>query len=168
MEAANYTPADLRRVLGAFATGVTVITTVDSAGRRYGVTANSFNSLSIDPPLVLWSQASGAPSHPAFRSALYFAVNVLSVQQEALSRKFATPAEDKFRDVELHEGMGGVPLLAGAIAWIECAREAVYPGGDHALFIGRVLRLTRQEAAEPLVFWGGQYRRLAQGLPRAA
>ncbi|HYF16780.1 MAG TPA: flavin reductase family protein [Ramlibacter sp.] len=147
---------ELRQVLGSFVTGVTVITTVDAQGRRWGLTANSFTSLSLDPPLILWNQSVTAPSHPVFRDAQRFAVNILAEDQVELSRRFASAATDKFAGVATSEGLGGIPLVEGCAAWLECSREAVLPGGDHAVFIGRVERMDRR-GRPPLVFGQGRY-----------
>lgn len=155
-QAALLDPRELRQVLGTFVTGVTVVTTVDAQGRRWGLTANSFTSVSLDPPLILWNQALRAPSHPVFRDAPRFAINILAEDQVELSRRFAGPAPDKFAGLCVQEGLGGVPLLAGCAAWLECTRESVFPGGDHAVFIGRVQRMARH-ARRPLVFGQGQY-----------
>src|SRR5258708_37730111 len=102
---------DLRRVLGTFVTGVTVVTTTDDEGRYHGVTANSFSSVSLDPPLVLWSQAINAQSHPVFFKAERFAVNILAEDQIELSKRFAKSSEEKFSGVDVDIGSGGVPLL---------------------------------------------------------
>lgn len=147
---------ELRRVLGNFVTGVTIVTTVDATGRRWGLTANSFASVSLDPPLILWNQSLAAPSHPVFRDAPRFAINILAQDQLDLSRRFAGPSTDKFAGLALREGLGGVPLLAGCAAWLECRQEALLPGGDHAVFIGRVERMGHEPRA-PLVFGQGRY-----------
>jgi flavin reductase (DIM6/NTAB) family NADH-FMN oxidoreductase RutF/DNA-binding IclR family transcriptional regulator len=147
---------ELRRVLGAFVTGVTVVTTIDAEGRQWGLTANSFSSVSLDPPLVLWSQSARAPSHPAFAGAGRFAINILAEDQVELSNRFATSGIDKFSGVEIDAGEGGVPLLRGCSAWLECTVESKIPGGDHVIFVGEV-RGFRRNARRPLVFGGGQY-----------
>lgn len=146
----------LRDVLGTFVTGVTIITTIDPDGRHFGLTANSFTSVSLDPPLVLWNQSLTAPSHPIFRHAPRFAVSILAEDQIHLSKRFASGRADKFEGVALVEGTGGLPLIAGAAAALECSLEDIYTGGDHALFIGRVERISRGER-RPLVFAGGRY-----------
>jgi flavin reductase (DIM6/NTAB) family NADH-FMN oxidoreductase RutF len=149
--------ADLRTCLGAFVTGVTVVTTVDADGRRAGMTANSFSSVSLDPPLVQWSQQTSLPSHPVFRSADRFAVNILAADQVEESRVFARPADDKFARVATRDGLGGVPLLEGCAAYLECTREATYPGGDHVIFLGRVERYETHPHRKPLAFNSGRY-----------
>lgn len=154
-------PKALRSALGRFATGVTIITCVDGDGQRVGLTANSFNALSLDPPLVLWSLRRASPSLPAFEGATHFAVNVLAESQADLSRRFASQVADKFADGSWTAGLGGAPVLAGASAVFECETAARHDGGDHRLFIGRVLRLADLSVA-PLVFHSGHYRMLGE------
>ncbi|MBA2965011.1 flavin reductase [Ramlibacter sp. CGMCC 1.13660] len=151
-----FDPRELRQVLGAFVTGVTVITTLDATGTPHGLTANSFSSVSLDPPLVLWSQSLTAPSHPVFRDTDRFAVNILAEDQVAVSNRFARGHSDKFSDYSILPGLGGVPLLEGCAAWLECRKVASYPGGDHVVFLGQVERIERN-ARQPLVFGGGRY-----------
>lgn len=153
--------SELRVALGRFATGVTIVTCRDAAGSAVGLTCNSFNALSLEPPLVLWSLRRASPSLAAFTGAGHFAVNVLAEDQIELSRRFASPAADKFADGVWHDGAGGAPLLVGAAAVFECAREAHQDAGDHVLFIGRVLRLA-DAALPPLVFHGGRYHLLGE------
>ena len=147
----------LRDTLGAFATGVTVVTALDPDGRAIGLTVNSFNTVSLDPPLVLWSLSLASPSLEAFRQASHFAVNVLAADQQALSERFARRNSDKFADVDWREGLGGAPLLSGCCAVLECRNEVQHAGGDHLIFIGRVEGCSRQDKA-PLLFHGGRYR----------
>lgn len=149
----------LRDVLGSFVTGVTVVTTVDSNGFMHGCTANSFTSVSLDPPLVLWSQALKARSYPAFRDADRFAINILSEDQESISQRFGSDkVEHKFEGIEWQAGLGGVPVLNGCAALIECRKVAAYPGGDHAIFLGQIENLRRIDR-NPLVFGRGKYLR---------
>ncbi len=146
---------DLRRALGSFVTGVTVMTA--RSGRELaGVTVNSFSSLSLDPPLVLWSLALKAPSIRIFRSSEIFAVNILSDGQHDLARQFARPAEDKFAGTPYEHGLEGVPLLADATTHFECRVEQRHAGGDHELIIGRVLRITFSERP-PLAYLRGDF-----------
>lgn len=147
---------ELRHVLGAFATGVTVITTLDRAGVPHGLTANSFTSVSLDPPLVLWSQSLTAPSHQVFRDAERFAVNILSEDQVDISNRFARGGGDKFATCSVREGIDGLPLLEGCAAYLECRKVTMHPGGDHMVFLGHVERIERA-ALRPLVFGGGKY-----------
>lgn len=146
----------LRNALGRFPTGVTVITTRGPDGRREGLTANSFSALSLDPPLVLWSIVRKSGSLPAFVASGHFAINVLAAGQSDVSHRFATPSPDKFAGLECREGLGGSPLLAGVLASFECSTESTLDGGDHLLFVGRVLRI-RYGAGEPLIFNAGRY-----------
>jgi len=164
-------PQALRTALGRFATGVTIVTCLDAAGQRVGLTANSFGALSLEPPLVLWSLRRASPSLPAFESASHFAVNVLAEPQVELSRRFARPqapgatgtTADKFAEGGWSAGLGGAPVLAGCAAVFECERVAAHDGGDHRLFIGRVLRLA-DLAIAPLLFQGGHYHMLGEVL----
>ncbi len=149
----------LRTALGAFATGVTVVTTRRATGEPVGLTVNSFNTVSLDPPLVVWSLSLASPSLDVFRGCSHYVVNVLALDQVWLSQRFASREADKFAGVAWHEGLGGAPLLGGCCAAFECANETQHAGGDHLVLIGRVLR-HRQHAREPLVFQGGRYRAL--------
>ena len=149
-------PREFRDALGAFATGVTVITTLDGEGGRVGITANSFNSVSLDPPMVLFSLARSARSLAAFSQAQYWAVHILGASQEALSNRFAKSGADKFAGIEPEAGIGGTPLLPGCAARMQCRTAFCYEGGDHLIFVGEVLALDRRETA-PLVFHAGKY-----------
>ena len=154
-------PALYRDVMGAFATGVTVMT-LQGDGFRLGVTASSFNTVSLDPPLILWSLALKAPSLDAFRRHDLFAVNVLSAEQKDIALQFARPSDDKFAGVATVPGQHGLPLIAGALAHIECRTVARYPGGDHEIMLAEVLTLRRGEG-DPLVFQRGAFHGLARG-----
>ncbi len=156
MDAADFDAKALRQVLGAFVTGVTVITTLDADGKPHGLTANSFSSVSLDPPLILWSQSLTSPSHPVFREAERFVVNILADDQVEISNRFARGGGDKFAGCDTRPGIGGVPLIAGCAAYLECRRIDSFPGGDHVVFLGRVERIERIER-QPLVFGGGRY-----------
>lgn len=153
----------LRHALGRYTTGVTIVTTIDAHGHRVGLTVNSFNSLSLAPPLVLWALRTSSPSLAAFTAAPGFAVNVLAEDQMDLSRRFASHVPDKFALGSWSEGHDRLPLLAGAVAVFECERVSLQPAGDHVLFIGRVLRLAETERP-PLVFRLGRYHTLGDGL----
>jgi flavin reductase (DIM6/NTAB) family NADH-FMN oxidoreductase RutF len=148
---------DLRAALGEFATGVTVITTRSPQGNQVGVTSNSFASVSLDPPLILWCCSRRAPSAPVFRSAERFAVNVLAANQHHLSRQFATPAGDKFAGVACTYSTDGTPLIDGAIARFVCRAVSVHDGGDHLIQVGEVEDYQRF-GGEPLIFHSGRYR----------
>lgn len=157
LEQQVFDPKSFRNALGSFATGVTIITTRTAAGEPIGLTANSFNSVSLDPPLVLWSQAVASSRSAAFTSAKHYAINVLSSDQLELSERFV--ASGGFEGLAFDEGLGGVPLLRGSCAIFECSSEARHPGGDHVIYIGRVERFHRADG-EPLAFHAGRYRRL--------
>ncbi|MGM0584572.1 MAG: flavin reductase family protein [Pseudomonadota bacterium] len=149
-------PDRLRRALGRFATGVTVITALAPDGAPMGFTANSFNSVSLDPPLILWSLSRDSRQLGAYRGAAAYAVNILTAEQEGLARQFARREGHRFEGVRWEAGLHGVPVLPGALAVFECAHEAVYPAGDHELFIGRVERVT-ERPGRPLTFFGGGF-----------
>jgi flavin reductase (DIM6/NTAB) family NADH-FMN oxidoreductase RutF/2-polyprenyl-6-methoxyphenol hydroxylase-like FAD-dependent oxidoreductase len=156
-EAARFDVRDLRRAFGQYATGVTVVTTRDDSGRAWGMTANSFTSVSLNPPLVLWAAARSSPSLPAFLAADRFAVNILASDQHHLSRQFATSGAEKFEGVELAGGSRDVPVLDGCVAHFVCRRTETLEAGDHVVLLGEV---ESYDAAggEPLVFHAGSYR----------
>lgn len=131
-------PRELRNVLGAFATGVTVVTTLDGEATPRGFTANSFTSVSLDPPLVLVCLARGAASLPAFQNAAGYAVNILAEDQRDVSRTFASRIEDRFATVAWHPGPAGNPVLDGTSAWLDCSMHQTVDAGDHVILIGRV------------------------------
>lgn len=153
---AKLDPRQFRAALGAFPTGVTIVTTKDDDGRDVGLTANSFNSVSLDPPLVLWSLSRAASSMPAFESSDYFAVHILSAQQEHLASRFAARDVDRFAGLVLGRGHGGAPLLDGCAARFECKRAHLYQGGDHMIIVGEVLTFERFDRPA-LAFHGGKY-----------
>jgi flavin reductase (DIM6/NTAB) family NADH-FMN oxidoreductase RutF/2-polyprenyl-6-methoxyphenol hydroxylase-like FAD-dependent oxidoreductase len=155
-EQSDFDPRDVRRALGQYATGVTVVTCRGLDGHRVGMTANSFTSVSLDPPLVLWCPNKFAPSLEEFTAASHFAVNVLAADQHHLSRQFATPADDKFAGTECRDGIGGVPLLPGSVASFECRTVSTYDAGDHVIVLGEVERYDAP-GGEPLVFHSGFY-----------
>jgi flavin reductase (DIM6/NTAB) family NADH-FMN oxidoreductase RutF len=157
-------PLDLRRAFGRFGTGVTVVTTCAVDGTRAGVTANSFNTVSLDPPIVLWSLAATSPSLEIFRATGHFAVNVLALEQIELSRKFSRSSADKFAGVAFADGLHGAPILADCAATIECKVVNEHVVGDHVLFLGQVVRYAHANAA-PLLFFNGKY---IQGVDLAA
>lgn len=160
-------PSAFRKALGAFPTGVTVITARTEDGEPIGVTCSSFNSVSLDPPLVLWSLAKKAFSRTAFEATPNWAVNLLSADQEGISNRFSRPGEDKFKDVETETGVRNVPLLTGCCARFQCTREHIYDGGDHIIVVGRVIAFDRSDRL-PLVFHSGQYsRQIGDAVARA-
>ena len=169
---AAFDALEFRRALGSFATGVTIITTRTADGTAVGLTANSFNSVSLDPPLVLWSLANTSGNLEAFKAAAHWTVHVLGADQEDLSGRFAKRGIDKFAGLEVEDGAGGVPMLRGCMARFQCRTAFQYEGGDHQIFIGEVIEFDRSEAA-PLVFHSGRYahatrRDPADARPRSA
>ena len=157
-------PKQFRAALGSFATGVTIVTTHSKDGEDIGVTANSFNSVSLDPPLVLWSASLYAQSLPAFQEGSHFVVNILAYDQIELSNKFATQSDDKFIDVDHIIPDSGAPVLIGAAAHFECRNEFRHYGGDHIIFIGHVERYA-YTSRPTLLFCRGKYMRGEPLLP---
>ncbi|HEX5649999.1 MAG TPA: flavin reductase family protein [Steroidobacteraceae bacterium] len=147
---------ELRRAFGHYPTGVTVITTTTQEGRWIGMTANSFSSLSLDPPLVLWSIARSSTNYDVFRNATHFAVHVLHSGQAALARQFATRDCDRFAGLQCEPGRGGSPLLEDFHACFDCETHEVLEGGDHVIIVGRVLEC-RERAGDPLIFYRGRF-----------
>ncbi|PQO24659.1 nitrilotriacetate monooxygenase [Rhodobacteraceae bacterium WD3A24] len=145
-----------------FATGVAVVTTRDTDGTPYGVTVNSFNSVSLDPPLVLWSLGLDAFSYPVFHRAAGFAVNLLADDQQDICRLFASRQERRFDRVAWQAGPLGLPLLDGAVARFSCVFWARYPGGDHEIMVGRVISCTRGPG-RPLLYSQGRFGSAAPG-----
>src|SRR5664279_5944038 len=161
-------PRDFRNALGTYATGVTIITAAGADGKPYGITCNSFASVSLNPPLVLWSLVLYSSSLSVFQNASHFAVNVLGASQQALANKFAKSSEDKFAGVEWTPGLGGAPLLADSVADFQCRAAGRYYGGDHVIFLGAVEAYSYNRK-EPLLFARGGYGRFvgADGTPAA-
>jgi 3-hydroxy-9,10-secoandrosta-1,3,5(10)-triene-9,17-dione monooxygenase reductase component len=147
---------EYRRTLSTFATGITIVTTRDSYERPVGITVNSFNSVSLDPPLILWSLGRQARSFAAFNDSEFWAVHILSAHQENLSRRFAMSGEDKFSGIDLHSGLGNLPLLTDCCARFQCKTAFKHEAGDHLIFIGEVLDFDRSNLP-PLVFQAGSY-----------
>lgn len=154
--------AEFRKVLGQFATGVTIITARDD-DEPAGVAANSFTSVSMDPPLVLFCVAQSSSTWPRIERARKFAVNILGEHQEEVCRLFATKGADRFAQVAWHVGVGGSPVLDDCIAYLDCEFWAEYDGGDHIIVVGRVLDLGVNHDAGPLVFYQGQYGQFSSG-----
>jgi flavin reductase (DIM6/NTAB) family NADH-FMN oxidoreductase RutF len=154
-------PKDLRRLMGHFATGVTIITTRGADGTPYGLTANAFTSLSLDPPLCLVCVDRKAESFAHFYDSKVFTVNILTCEQQELSNRFAKSGGDKFTGVPTVPGHHGAPLIAGALAHIECTITDTLEGGDHVIHVGRVEHM-HMDSGEPLLFYQGRYRRLAE------
>ncbi len=145
-----------RQSLGTFPTGIAVMTAAHD-GRRVGLTANSFGSVSLDPPLVLWNLRTCSSSLPVYRAAGHFGVNVLAWHQEEVSRQFATPADDRFTGVDTTVGTTGAPLIAGCATQYECRLAGEFVTGDHVVLVGEVLRY-RNFHREPLIFFRGDCR----------
>jgi flavin reductase (DIM6/NTAB) family NADH-FMN oxidoreductase RutF len=151
-------PRDFRNALGTFATGVTVITAAAPDGKPVGLTCNSFASVSLNPPLVLWSLLIYSQSMGVFQNASHFTVNVLGASQQELATRFATPSEDKFSGVEWTRGLGNAPVLKDSVANFQCRAADRYYGGDHVIFLGAV-EAYAYNRAEPLLFARGGYGR---------
>lgn len=149
-----------RDALGCFATGVTVVTAICPDGTPIGLTANSFTSVSLDPPLLLVCIANNATSAPYLRDAERFAVNVLQIGQQPTSNRFAGKGEDRFAATPWEIGEFGTPVLTGSLSSFECARDAVHDGGDHFLLVGRVLKAIFEPRRDPLLYFRGKYRKL--------
>jgi flavin reductase (DIM6/NTAB) family NADH-FMN oxidoreductase RutF/pimeloyl-ACP methyl ester carboxylesterase len=149
-----------RDALGCFATGVTIITAMGPDDKPIGLTANSFTSVSLDPPLLLVCIANTAGSAPVLRDAERFAVNVLQIGQQPTSNRFAGKGEDRFAATPWEVGEFGTPVLTGSLSSFECARDALHDGGDHFILVGRVLRAMFEPRRDPLLYFRGKYRRL--------
>jgi flavin reductase (DIM6/NTAB) family NADH-FMN oxidoreductase RutF len=156
-QAPSFTALHFRAALGMFATGVTIVTARTPDGDCVGLTANSFNSVSLAPPLVLWSLARKAGSMPAFARGSHYAINILAASQRRLAERFASKTIDRFAGVPWREGASGAPLLDGAAAVFECFNRSQYEEGDHVIFVGEVERCSVTEGATPLIFHGGRY-----------
>jgi flavin reductase (DIM6/NTAB) family NADH-FMN oxidoreductase RutF len=150
---------EFRRVLGHFAAGVTVITTIGDDGTPYGLTATAFSSVSLDPPLVLVCVDKKSESHPHFHTAGVFAVNFLAADHEDLSRRFAVTGGDKFSDLVFRKGGTGTPLLVDALGYLECRTVEVFEGGDHTIFLAQVEDADARDG-EPLLYFRGAYRQV--------
>lgn len=153
----SFSPSEFRSALGMFATGVTIVTARTGGGKLVGLTANSFNSVSMSPPLVLWSLARSAGSLAAFSAGSHYAINILSADQQDLARQFAAKELDRFAGVQFLAGAGGAPLIQGAAATFECFNRSRYEEGDHVIFVGEVERCSYQPGASPLLFHGGKF-----------
>jgi 3-hydroxy-9,10-secoandrosta-1,3,5(10)-triene-9,17-dione monooxygenase reductase component len=159
-------PRAFRKALGQFATGVTIVTACGPQGERVGATVSSFNSVSLEPPMVLWSLDKRAYSRPVFESSTHFAVHVLSLDQKELAHRFASAGADKFAGLQCGDGLGNAPLMGDCAACFECETRHRYDGGDHVIFVGEVKRF-KHAAGAPLVFHGGTFAETRQlsGVP---
>ena len=155
-------PRALRQTLGRFATGITVISARTEAGEEAAITANSFTSVSLEPPLVLFSMARTSKSFDAWEAAETFAVNILSEEQRALSSQFAKSSAEKWQDVSPVMAESGLPLLPGALGTFQCRTWARYDGGDHLIIVGEVFACAKAAEGKPLVFSASRYARLAE------
>lgn len=155
--APSFSAEQFRAALGMFATGVTIVTARDADGAPIGLTANSFNSVSLAPPLVLWSLSRLAGSMPHFTRGSHYAIHILAAEQRELAERFSRKGPDRFAGVAFHEGRAGAPILEGAAAVFECFNRSRYAEGDHVIFVGEVEHCERREGAQPLIFHGGRY-----------
>jgi flavin reductase (DIM6/NTAB) family NADH-FMN oxidoreductase RutF len=153
----SFSPEEFRAALGMFATGVTIVTASAPGGQVIGLTANSFNSVSLSPPLVLWSLSRAAASMAVLAAGSHYAVNVLAADQKELAERFAAKGADRWSGVVFDPGAGGAPLLHGSAATFECFNRSRYEEGDHVIFVGEVERCTHRPGALPLLFHGGRF-----------
>lgn len=151
------TAETFRAALGRFATGVTIVTARAHDGQPVGLTVNSFNSVSLQPPLVLWSLGLRSSALPVFMQAEHYAIHVLSAQQRELALRFATQGVDRWQGVDFATGAGGVPLLPGVVASFECRSRSRYEEGDHVIFVGAVERCQHRQEVRPLLYHGGRF-----------
>ena len=156
----NIDGRELRNALGRFATGVCVITAVDNNGNALGMTANSFSSVSLDPPLVLWNLQNGSDVYDAFASPGCYAINVLSAEQLELSNQYARKGDHLLSPEHYRIGRNGAPILRNALVSFECELYASHEGGDHLIIVGRVLDVSARPGGDPLLFFSGAYREL--------
>ena len=150
-----------RKIMGQFATGVTVVTTGEGAART-GLTVSSFTSLSLDPPLILVALDNRSTSRDDIRRNGSFAVSILSVDQEEASRKFATPGPKDFSAFAWQTAVTGAPILEGSLAWVDCRLHSVLPGGDHEIFVGEIVAGEASDQPAPLLYFSGKYRRVSE------
>ncbi len=153
----SFSQREFRASLAMFATGVTIVTARTQAGALIGLTANSFNSVSLQPPLVLWSLARAAGSMTALSAGSHYAINILAADQKELAERFASRREDRWKDVVFTDGACGAPVLAGAAASFECFNRSRYEEGDHVIFVGEVERCSHRAGVAPLLFHGGKF-----------
>ncbi|WP_341908863.1 flavin reductase family protein [Polaromonas sp. YR568] len=153
----SFSQREFRASLAMFATGVTIVTARTATGELVGLTANSFNSVSLDPPLVLWSLSKAAGSMPALSTGSHYAINILAADQKELAERFAGKRQDRWEGVAFTDGIAGSPLLEGAAASFECFNRSRYEEGDHVIFVGEVERCSHRPGAAPLLFHGGKF-----------
>ena len=145
---------DIRQALSKFATGVTVVSTLDNYGNPVGMTANSFSSVSLNPPLVLLSIGNNQPSYDIFTNAKGYSVNILAKEQENLCKLFSSPVDNKFEKIKFSLSENGFPIIDNSLAWFDCLKWKNYPGGDHEILVGEVKNFHAIETS-PLIFWNG-------------
>jgi hypothetical protein len=153
----DFSQSQFRQALGQFATGVTIVSAVSPAGALVGLTVSSFNSVSLAPPLVLWSLALKSGSMEALLACSHYAINVLGADQTALANQFATKDIDRYAGVHWHPGQHGTPLIAGAVATFECFNRSRHFEGDHIIFVGEVERCSYRTQSDPLLYHGGSF-----------
>ena len=153
----SFNASEFRAALGMFATGVTIVTARTATGELVGLTANSFNSVSMTPPLVLWSLSRSAATLAAFSTGSHYAINILGVDQKDLATQFASKRGDRWAGATYTLGASGAPLLDGAVAQFECLNRSRYEEGDHVIFVGEVERCSQRIGAAPLLFHGGKF-----------
>ena len=151
---------ELRNALGRFATGVSVITTISDTNQPVGMTANSFSSVSLDPPLVLWSLQNNSDVYQVFSTPRHFAINILSTEQQAQSNQYAKKGQHDLDPADYRIGKYGAPVIRHALVTFECELEATHEGGDHLIIVGRVREMQEKPSGEPLLFYRGRYREL--------
>lgn len=154
--APEFTSSQFRQALGMFATGVTVVTARSPSGELAGLTVSSFNSVSLQPPLVLWSLKADSHSMDVLAHASHYAINVLSAEQKSLAERFAGPRELRWQGVSHHPSECGAPVLPGCVAVFECFNRSQYEEGDHVIFVGEVERCTSHTGLAPLLYQGGK------------
>lgn len=156
----SFDARELRNALGRFATGVCVITAVDEQQRAQGMTANSFSSVSLDPPLVLWSLQNNSDIYDIFAAPRYYAINILASEQEALSNQYARKGQHELLPEHYRLGKYGTPIIRDALVSFECELEVTHEGGDHLIIVGRVRDMQQRPGGNPLLFFSGAYREL--------
>ena len=156
-KAPSFSQKEFRASLAMFATGVTIVTARTPGGELVGLTANSFNSVSLSPPLVLWSLSQAASSMAVLSKGSHYAINILAADQKTLAERFASKRDDRWQGVAFTEGAAGAPLLTGAAASFECFNRSRYEEGDHVIFVGEVERCCHREGAAPLLYHGGKF-----------
>lgn len=156
----NFSSREFRDALGCFATGVCVVTAKPDGGEAFGMTINSFASVSLDPPLILWSLQNNSDMYEAFESCTRWAVNILRSDQQGISIQYAKKGDHLLEPTHYRMSPAGIPVMPNTLVSLECELEARYPGGDHAILVARVLEMSHRAGGKPLVFCSGAYREL--------